>query len=136
MNMAITKGLRKLRDEAGLTQQELADKIGINRSFISQVERYDKDLTVSLLGRWALACGARLELVREGEELAGLEEEEREVIRALRGLAPERQRLLLDLASCIGRLEPYPFESVRQQVDLARRSCGSEDAEGEGRKTG
>lgn len=120
-NMAISEQLYGLRKKAGLTQQALADDIGINRSFIAQVERYGKDMTVTLLERWATACGARLILQREGEDLAGLESEEQAIVQTWRRLKtdPGRQAVLLEVAFVLERLEPQSLAMLTGSVEAA-----------------
>lgn len=54
--MALGMKIRQLREEAGWTQQQLADKIGTQPSAISRIEDADYDShTVSLLERVAEA---------------------------------------------------------------------------------
>lgn len=40
--------IRKFRDELGLTQEELANKINVSRGYIAQLERGSKALTVPI----------------------------------------------------------------------------------------
>lgn len=58
--------LREARERAGLTQAELARRLGCSQQAVAQAERWDGNPTVALLRRWADATGSRLEL-----ELAG-----------------------------------------------------------------
>jgi len=56
--MALGMKIRQLREEAGWTQQQLAEKIGTQPSAISRIEDADYDShTVSLLERVAEALG-------------------------------------------------------------------------------
>lgn len=50
------------RKNAGLTQQELADRIGANKGYISKIERGITVPTVSTLYRIAAAMGLKVEL--------------------------------------------------------------------------
>lgn len=50
------------RRQAGLTQAELADRIGADKSYISRVERGLTTPTVSTLYRMAAAMGMKVEL--------------------------------------------------------------------------
>lgn len=54
--------LRLAREEAGLTQAELAARLGVSQQAVSQAERWDANPTVGLLRRWAEACGADLKI--------------------------------------------------------------------------
>jgi DNA-binding transcriptional regulator YiaG len=57
--------LAKIRDESGVTQQEIAASLGISQSSVSQlesrIERHE-DLYLSTLGRYVAAMGGHLEL--------------------------------------------------------------------------
>ncbi len=57
------------RRAAGLTQQDVADALGISQSAVSQFERADNDPQMSTVRRYALAVGAEVAHVvtdREG----------------------------------------------------------------------
>jgi ribosome-binding protein aMBF1 (putative translation factor) len=59
--MALGFKIRRLRENAGLTQQQLADQIGTKPSAISRIEDADYDgHSVSLLARLAKALDMRL----------------------------------------------------------------------------
>jgi ribosome-binding protein aMBF1 (putative translation factor) len=59
--MALGMKIRQIREEAGWTQQQLAEKIGTQPSAISRIEDADYDHhTVSLLERVAQALGMEL----------------------------------------------------------------------------
>ncbi|MEW6338817.1 MAG: helix-turn-helix transcriptional regulator [Acidobacteriota bacterium] len=54
--------LRSLREDARLTQSELAGRLGVSQQAVAQTERWSANPTVALMRRWAEACGAALEL--------------------------------------------------------------------------
>lgn len=54
--------LHALRAEAGLTQRELAARLGVSQQAVAQAERWGANPTVAFMRRWAEACGASLEL--------------------------------------------------------------------------
>jgi ribosome-binding protein aMBF1 (putative translation factor) len=54
--------LRAAREAAGLSQAELAGRLGCSQQAVSQAERWGSNPTVDLLAEWADATGARLEL--------------------------------------------------------------------------
>ena len=54
--------LRALRAEAGLTQRELAARLGVSQQAVAQAERWTANPTVAFMRGWADACGASLEL--------------------------------------------------------------------------
>ncbi|HTD53075.1 MAG TPA: helix-turn-helix transcriptional regulator [Thermoanaerobaculia bacterium] len=54
--------LRRAREKAGLTQTELADRLGHTQQAVAQAERAASNPTVSFLRRWARACGRSLSI--------------------------------------------------------------------------
>ena len=61
--MELVEAMYKARHEAGLTQQQLADKLGTNRSYIAALERGRKNITVATLAKYAAACGKKVALL-------------------------------------------------------------------------
>ena len=55
----IRHNIKKLREEAGLTQQQLADKAGISMNFVAKIEskKMQRGFTIVSLGRIADALG-------------------------------------------------------------------------------
>ena len=62
--------LRKAREKAGLTQEELSFACGIGRAYISQLENDKKSPTVDTLIRICRACN-----VKPSQVLAAMEAE-------------------------------------------------------------
>ena len=54
--------LRTIRQNAGLTQNELAERLSITQQAVSQAERWNANPTAEMMFSWALACGRQLEL--------------------------------------------------------------------------
>jgi len=55
--------IREARIQSGLTQQELADKVGTNKSYISKIENNIKEVRISTLKKIVeLGLGGNLEL--------------------------------------------------------------------------
>ena len=54
--------MRELREEAGLTQNELAGRLGVSQQAVHQAERWASNPTVNFLRAWAAACGGELEI--------------------------------------------------------------------------
>lgn len=59
----LVKALVDLRDHAGLTQQELADRIDRHRSFVWKTESGQRRLDLIEFVKWCQACGADPETV-------------------------------------------------------------------------
>ncbi|MBX3295932.1 MAG: helix-turn-helix transcriptional regulator [Acidobacteria bacterium] len=54
--------IQEARKKKGLTQQQLADKIGVNKAYISRVENDIKDVRYSTLRKIVTGLGGELEL--------------------------------------------------------------------------
>ncbi len=54
--------LKIAREQAGLTQEQVAKKLRTNKSAISRIERHAKDMRLSTLHRYAKALGKRVTL--------------------------------------------------------------------------
>ena len=55
--------LKDARKQAGMTQQQLADKIGKKRTYISLIERGETDMQLSTFIQMSEAVGLRFSLV-------------------------------------------------------------------------
>ncbi len=60
--MELVETLYKARHEAGLSQKELAKRLGTNQTYIAAVERGRKNITFSTLARYARACGKKVSI--------------------------------------------------------------------------
>jgi HTH-type transcriptional regulator/antitoxin HipB len=54
--------LRAAREDAGLTQDDLADRLHTKKSAISRIENHAEDIRLSTLEKFAEAIGKRLTL--------------------------------------------------------------------------
>ena len=54
--------LRTAREKAGLTQEEMAEKLSTKKSAISRIENHAEDIRLSTLERFAQAVGKKLTL--------------------------------------------------------------------------
>jgi len=55
-----TKKLRQLREDAGISQEELAARAGLDRSYISLVERGRRSPTVNTLAKIAAVLSVEI----------------------------------------------------------------------------
>lgn len=53
----LAERVKRYRLERGLSQEELADRAGLHRTFISQIERATKKTTIQSTGQVAKALG-------------------------------------------------------------------------------
>ncbi len=49
LQISMGKKVRELRMEAGLSQETFADKAGIHRSHLGEIERGEVDMSISML---------------------------------------------------------------------------------------
>ena len=69
--LAVSERMRQLMDESGLTQAELARRMGVTRQYVSKLLRDDEcNLTLRQIARIALALGA--EVAWDFRHLAGV----------------------------------------------------------------
>jgi len=60
-DMLLAKRIRQLRRERGLTQEELSDILGVNTSYITQVEAKQQGLSLPMIYRLAKVFHLTLE---------------------------------------------------------------------------
>ena len=66
LNVRLGRNLRHARLTAGLTQETLADRCDLHRTYIGAVERGERNVTLRTIERVAKALGVDpLELLRE-----------------------------------------------------------------------
>jgi transcriptional regulator with XRE-family HTH domain len=66
--LRLAAGLTKLREKAGLSQRELAERIGVRQPRIAAIER-SRNVTFDVLERYVAALGGRIELtVLQGDK--------------------------------------------------------------------
>jgi len=51
----VANNVRRARKERGLTQEELADRVGINRNYVGMIERRENSPTIDMIERLAKA---------------------------------------------------------------------------------
>lgn len=121
--------LRRLREEAGLSQDALAERLGVTREHVSRIERSKTQTNVDKAAQWAEACGYDLMLVpreRPGARalLAELEhstEEERAVLIRLSRLFPRLDERSRQIAiRYIEMLDEMQLEDDRRDVEGRR----------------
>lgn len=63
MAVEIASALKKVREDAGLTQIELAEALGVTQSTISNVEVGRRQPSIDLLERWLDRCHGTLSIL-------------------------------------------------------------------------
>ena len=59
---ALVQLLKEMRKDAGITQVELAKRLGVEQSFVSKVERQERRIDVAELRRVCVSLGITLTL--------------------------------------------------------------------------
>jgi transcriptional regulator with XRE-family HTH domain len=99
-NEPVGKRLARLRKERGLTQQELADKIGITRSVIMDYERGRNHMYEDVIIRLAITLGVTAdELLGMKKNKAGSTSYSLKVIKRMKeieALTPLKQKKVLE----------------------------------------
>lgn len=68
LRFILAKNIRRHRSRLGFSQEELADKCGLHRTYIGSVERCERNVTLSTLEMLAEGLGVSAEsLLREEE---------------------------------------------------------------------
>ena len=57
MQIVVGRNIRRLRQERGLSQEDLAGEIGVHRTYMGGVERGERNLTLRSLERLAERLG-------------------------------------------------------------------------------
>ena len=70
--LAIVQGLRRMRERAGFTQQQMADKLGVSQGRVSQIESGVRDFepNLDMLARYAAACDEQVFVRFSGDRTA------------------------------------------------------------------
>lgn len=63
---SIGQRIRALREEQGLSQEQLAVKCGVHRTYVGMVERAEKNISVAALAKFAKALRRSMSSLLEG----------------------------------------------------------------------
>lgn len=88
-SVPLRERLRKLRQEAGLSQRALCRQMDVDESYISRLERGERAPSAEVLRRWAEACGVEVAVLDPAAGLADL-------VAALRPADADRVRRYAD----------------------------------------
>ncbi|QEZ68022.1 XRE family transcriptional regulator [Paraclostridium bifermentans] len=66
--MNIGANIKKFRKEKGLTQKELAEKIGVSGAYIQQIENNKKNPSIKTLNKISSALGVTIQELIAGEK--------------------------------------------------------------------
>lgn len=80
------KRIKEMRKRAGVTQAQLAEKLGISADGMSSIERGKNGVSVDLFGVMAELLGSSVDYLAYGVQTMVLTEQEIRVIMAMRGI--------------------------------------------------
>jgi len=70
LNQVVASNLRKLRQEIGISQEELAEKCGLHRTYVGAIERSERNITLQTLEKLAVSLGVSpLDLLKENSNV-------------------------------------------------------------------
>ena len=95
--VAIGSRLREARNIVKLTQEQLAEKVGIGTTYISDIERGAKFPSLSLFIKIVDALGVSSDFILRGEIEAGKNCVYDDITRKLDGLTPKQRLGVADL---------------------------------------
>jgi predicted transcriptional regulator len=58
--LRLAEELRRHRKKAGLTQRQVAERMHVNRAYVSQLEQGPQNVTLATLARYSRAVGRKL----------------------------------------------------------------------------
>jgi transcriptional regulator with XRE-family HTH domain len=116
--MQIGQVIRSLREEKGWVQEELAHEAGVGTSFVSRIERGDRQLTINKLSALAAALGTSVTAIcaqteglpvptasdgQTGDLTLDHTKEAVELRKAFRKLSLPSRRLVVDFAQMLAK---------------------------------
>ncbi len=63
----VAQNLRRLRAAQGLTQEQLAERSGLHRTYVGSVERAERNISIDNLERLARALRVKISVLLDGE---------------------------------------------------------------------
>jgi transcriptional regulator with XRE-family HTH domain len=92
--MKLGAAVKSMREEADVTQEELAERAGTTKSSVSRIENEEQAPSLDMLDRLAAALGVKVYQIMaraEGADLpvAKASREERELLREIKAMEPD-----------------------------------------------
>ncbi|MFB2924313.1 helix-turn-helix domain-containing protein [Aerosakkonema sp. BLCC-F2] len=57
LNQRVASNLKRLRKELGISQEDLAEKCGLHRTYVGAIERSERNITLQTLEKLAESLG-------------------------------------------------------------------------------
>lgn len=116
----IGENTRKYRTRAGLTQAELAEKVGVGTSFISRVERGQKRMRIETLLLVAAAMHISVDLLLCQED-QNQNAQLQTLVRMLESQSPEfLDSIILLVQVCLDKFSPSGNQGLGQEPDTTK----------------
>jgi len=109
--------IKEIRDARGMTQDQLADKAGISKGFLSDVENNKRNISSENLLRIANVLGASVDYLLRGETRRATREE----VVIPPELSEVAEELNLSYAETLELLEAHRSVIARRSVKSAKR---------------
>lgn len=93
--------IKEIRLDRGLSQRQLADRIGTTKATISKWEKGQRQLTLEKMYR--LARGLECHHVELIDDTGPVSEEETELLKTYRGLSEDERPIALRMFTAMGR---------------------------------
>ena len=71
LRLGLARSIRTLREQAGMSQKELAARLGTTQPRVAKIERADPDVSLDVLARGVLELGGRFPAVKPPKGKAG-----------------------------------------------------------------
>lgn len=92
------KRIRKIRKDRNLTQEQLAEKVGISPTFLSMVENGTKTGSFDTYVNITIALDTTLDyLSQDIIPTAGINEQDRELLNNFHSLSPKQKQFILNV---------------------------------------
>ena len=76
LRATLARNIRRLRQSKGLSQEELADRAGVNRNYVGMLEREENSATIDMLEKLAGVFGVEpVTLLQSGKGATGQTDE-------------------------------------------------------------
>ncbi|MGI5966255.1 MULTISPECIES: helix-turn-helix domain-containing protein [Anaerotruncus] len=100
---AIGRRMKQKRKQAGMTQDNLAEKLSVSVGYISQMERGVTKISLETLSRIAVALDCDITELISGVSLREDNYLHEEIENACHRLGPHQRQLLLEIADVIAK---------------------------------
>lgn len=109
LRIAVGERIVKLRNTRGWSQEELAHKADITRSYIGQIERGERSVSIDIIERIAKAFDITVDELFRHLQLPAEQRDNNvlsSILELLNGTSIENQKVILDIFHCLEKWNP------------------------------